>query len=564
MRAAWGVFLILFLGSAWFHQGGGWNQNVRFAQIRAIAESGRLFVDDYVFYLLERSEDGDVDYRRVRLSDPGTRLARLPQANGFDLSVRDGHFYPAKAPGVSLLGSPAYFGVYRVGRLLGVNPDSWWPFTLGLYLTTLLTVGLLGAVGGAVFLWVARSVLPEAPDGARVAAALTLGLGTLWLPYSTVLFEHVPAGTISLVALGSIHAGRRAEPGGVRRARLQLFAAGTACGLLVLLNYGLVLLVSCLTLYAASVCRPRARVAWLLAGGVLPALALTAYHQACFGAPFATARDHQLEIFTTPGALLGVLGSPRADVLFEVLFGSYRGLLFYSPVLALALYGAYTMARQRSNRAEGLLVLGVTAVYLALVSALNGWHGGSAIGPRYLMPAVPFLALALVPCFARLTWVTWPLAAVSAAIMLLVTAVDPMVEVEIRRPLSEYYVPMARGDTLDVAGWSMRGPVSAQTLGAAGGSIEITDPRTPIARWNAFNLGEFWLGHGWGSVAPLLMGWAAIALLCFRGTSRPGSGVPAHAPARGTSAGAASPGSRSHSAAAAQARKTRPARLRPA
>ena len=52
-RTGLAIFALLFLAYAWFHQGGGWNQNVRFAQVRAIAERGSLRVDDHLLHTLE-------------------------------------------------------------------------------------------------------------------------------------------------------------------------------------------------------------------------------------------------------------------------------------------------------------------------------------------------------------------------------------------------------------------------------------------------------------------------------------------------------------------------------
>ena len=41
-RIQWLLFTTAFIAFAYFHQGGGWNQNVRFAMVRAIVEEGRL------------------------------------------------------------------------------------------------------------------------------------------------------------------------------------------------------------------------------------------------------------------------------------------------------------------------------------------------------------------------------------------------------------------------------------------------------------------------------------------------------------------------------------------
>ena len=50
------LFGLVLVGSAYFHQGGGWNQNVRFALVRAIVEGRTFVIDSYLIYG-RRAED---------------------------------------------------------------------------------------------------------------------------------------------------------------------------------------------------------------------------------------------------------------------------------------------------------------------------------------------------------------------------------------------------------------------------------------------------------------------------------------------------------------------------
>ncbi len=117
-RSGLAIFALLFICYAWFHQGGGWNQNVRFAQVRAMAEHTTFAIDDQLLYTLEVHEDGIARYRRIALSDPETRSARVPRAVSLDLSEHAGHFYPNKPPGTTLLGAAAYAPIYAVESAL--------------------------------------------------------------------------------------------------------------------------------------------------------------------------------------------------------------------------------------------------------------------------------------------------------------------------------------------------------------------------------------------------------------------------------------------------------------
>ena len=76
-----------------------------------------------------------------------------------------------------------------------------------------------------------------------------------------------------------------------------------------------------------------------------------------------------------------------------------RGLLLYAPVLLLALPAAPALWRR--HRAEALLAWGIILFHLLLYGKWFMWHGGYAWGPRFMVPAVPFLVIALAPAIER-------------------------------------------------------------------------------------------------------------------------------------------------------------------
>lgn len=44
------LFLAALITYGWFNQGGGWNQNARFAEVRAIVDGRELAIDNYFSY----------------------------------------------------------------------------------------------------------------------------------------------------------------------------------------------------------------------------------------------------------------------------------------------------------------------------------------------------------------------------------------------------------------------------------------------------------------------------------------------------------------------------------
>ena len=76
-----------------------------------------------------------------------------------------------------------------------------------------------------------------------------------------------------------------------------------------------------------------------------------------------------------------------------------RGLFLYAPILLLAIPG--WLALRRRDPAVAWLGLGVFAAHGLIYGKWFMWHGGYCWGPRFLLPAVPFLMLALAPLWER-------------------------------------------------------------------------------------------------------------------------------------------------------------------
>ena len=189
-----------------------------------IAEAQDFFVDRFSFYVV-RSEGGiPVDVRRAPRNTEGVVAVK----NSMDVAVYEGRGYPNKPPGVTLLGVPAYFLISKIEDILGIDKDRWFALTLNLYLTTVLSVGLLGALGGVVFYRVSLHLFPSIHPRFHLLASLSFSLGTLVLPYSTLFFRSRASGHVSTPQLRADSARRgpgarteRTRPTSVRRRPLR-------------------------------------------------------------------------------------------------------------------------------------------------------------------------------------------------------------------------------------------------------------------------------------------------------------------------------------------------------
>jgi hypothetical protein len=456
------VFIACFFAFAWFNQGGGWNQNARFAEVRAIVEEGRFAIDNYLVYkkapdgqTLERLKLDHAEFtyeaKRQRLCwvdmewtlypigdhplEPGVEKAPMVTlccSGDIGYVPADGHFHPNKPPGTQLLAVPGYFLIYHIERALGINPDHWWYLSFNAWLTSVLSVGLISALGCVLFFRLAR----ELGGGATLPALLatfTFAFGTTFFPFATLLFDHNLTASLFVAAYYCL---RRTVAGGdgaaAPRPLTMAYLAGFCCGLAVLTNYPAGLGVIALGFYAwlkGGINFRRALA--FCAGGIGPALVLALYSWVCYGSPFKLSNDFQSPLFRDDNALFGMFVIPQTDkdwwrvfwVFKVLLYSPFRGVFFFAPVLLMSFGGLVLWCRKR-EWGDAALCFSVFALFFVMNTFFNGFHAGFSAGPRYLVPGIAFLALPLVAAFRKWPRLTAALAVYSLAINLLLTATD--------------------------------------------------------------------------------------------------------------------------------------------
>jgi len=590
-RAEFFLFFVAMLAFGWFNQGGGWNQNARFAEVRAIVDGGELPIDNFFCYqrrggkLLRRYPviNGDVtigtktsrlswvgengDLTPVNGVEPPVDMDGVPiddLACSGDVSYARGHFHPNKPPGLSFVAVPAYFVISHFERLMHRNPDTWWLLEVNAWLTSVFSVGLISAAGVVL----AFRIALRFSGGLTWPAfwtAVAFGFGTLFFPFSTLLFDHDVTAVFLVAAFYLLF---------LREGARFVFLAGLLAGMAAITNYVAAVPVGFLGLYLL-VTRwregrpvPAFRAAlWFGLGLLGPFLAICAYNKACYGSPFALSNAFQNAAFTEKGPVfLGMFGVPDPAVALVLLISPFRGIFYGAPILAMGVYGLWRM--RRAFCAEMMLFIGIALTFFLVNCSFFGWHAGFACGPRYLIPATAFLALPCVYGFMKLPRISGALLAVSIGINFLFAATDAESpagvgalamannrQMYLYSPLTEYALPLflqgrawpilnllikdrladerdqltAEGmkpeaqkpilekldadlrqsiaagsdDPLDLGSYA--GPVSVNPTGVCeGGYYSLFDAGSPQARWNSFNVGEFWFPESRWSVVPLL------------------------------------------------------------
>jgi hypothetical protein len=368
------------------------------------------------------SDNQSSHYDLIRALDAGRTTIDAGPYHTKDKAYYKGHWYSARAPGLAMYSLPFYELLHAVDAPALARASQ----ALRGEDEMIYFVGLWGSVlPGLVMLLLVWRVAERFEPGYGGPTAVVLGLGTMVLPFSTLLFSHVLAATLGFAAFAIMMRERAGPP----RPAL-LAAAGLLMGYAITSEYPLALVALVLGLYLLS--RPGALAPRLLAtragayvfGGVVGIVPLLLYNHAAFHS------WTHLAYSNIPQQQKGFFGisAPSLPVLATLLFDS-RGLLTLSPVLAMGAVGTVLLYR-RGHRTEALTITGVCVLYLGYNSGYYLPFGGGSPGPRFLITMLPFLAVPLAVAFKRFPGPTVALAAVSVVTTVTAAITHPLVGYE--------------------------------------------------------------------------------------------------------------------------------------
>ncbi len=353
-----------------------------------------LFATTFAVYLLTAkgfidSVDGEAMFQVAQSLVERGAFDVLPEATEKVTAVegRDGRLYGVQGPGMSLVSVPLYVIGRVAARYVHLVEPPWVKRAVVSLLCQVLTA--LTCVVIMLWLW----DLGYKP-ALGVTAGLAYGFGTMAWPYSKDFFAEVLA-ALCLVACG--HGvwlfAHRGGPGAAVYAGLG--AAGT-----LLARPELLPALAVVGGYAILRVRRGSRsgerrgrnVWWGAAGLGIVALALAFlgwYNVVRFGAWYSFGQES-----------FRAARSPWLRGVYGFLLSPGRGLLWYSPVLALGLLGWRSASRDvRDITWVGVIIL---ALLVAFYAQWRDWHGDWCWGPRRLLPALPLAALLLAPAAERI------------------------------------------------------------------------------------------------------------------------------------------------------------------
>ncbi|MBN1475162.1 hypothetical protein JXA47_00265, partial [Candidatus Sumerlaeota bacterium] len=249
-------------------------------------------------------------------------------------------------------------------------------------------------------------------------------------------------------------------------------------------------------------------VALFTAGTLIALIPLFIYTWAIFGR-LAIPYEYEHDPFFREAMASGFMGihfPPRPTILWLITFHPFRGLFVYSPLLLMAIPGLVALTRLPRGGWRALMCGGVFVGYLIVNGGYtHQWWGGWSCGPRHLIPAVPFLLIAIGAAWGQWRWirpVIVTLGVISVALQLLAAGIDPQPPTPVPGGDANAYLAQARLD-LDY-------PVPLTTWW-------LPHLRAGVVAWNPGTLigvSELWM---WGV---LVLIWVGFLMIVWRGSDK--------------------------------------------
>jgi hypothetical protein len=310
----------------------------------------------------------------LRLNHVVGRIPALAERPGFALDRR-GNYRSAYPLPSALAAAGVAWGLAKLHLLDLSSP-------IAAAVVAKLTASMLTALAAAAAFFCARAVLPVVP---ALLVAFGFGAGTnMWAAVSQTLWQQETALCALMIAIAMLMAPN------LTRLRALLVVC-----LLALAAAARPQLAPCIAVLAVSVvARLGVRVGSILILTPLAAAAavVMGLNTVWFGHLLgAVPRLEALHagVHFVPGSLTA---SVQAGML-GLLISPSRGLLVFSPIVAIAAVGAsrLTQGGWTSERPERRWCAAAIAVQFLLYSTYSVWWGGHTFGPRYALDALPMM-----------------------------------------------------------------------------------------------------------------------------------------------------------------------------
>lgn len=306
-----------------------------------------------------------------------------PQFRGVgDVFYHEGHLYAAKQPGQFFIGAPVYFILHIFGVTYKDN------FLLASSLVTWFTSGLMTSLIAIMIFKI--SVVFTKNKKLGVLTSIFYGLGTMSFPYSGVTHHDVYGTFFIFTSFYFLVLDRYSNPSDKI---IYSVLSGAAAGLAVFSSILPLFILFAEVAYLLSFKRWK-HAAFFIVALVVFLLPLLFYNYFAFGNPLL------------PANIAGNFDDTYPVFSFENIINKIRFYFFspttaiyaFSPIVILSFSGIFFFPRRHIREKLFLFFqFGFLSSYLAIMTTV----GHCQYGPRYLMPALPFLSLGLCGYWMR-------------------------------------------------------------------------------------------------------------------------------------------------------------------
>lgn len=314
---------------------------------------------------------------------------RIDVPVGATLQGPDGRYYSKNTAGQAILSLPMVAAGKFAARTAGFREEK-------AVLAARFGASFFNAVLTAVLLGAFYGFARRFGVGSRASLAATALLGfttPLWIYAKSFMAEPTEALGLLLALAGAALAGEGREH---RLAGERRWLACAALGAFLTISAKASMLPLALLALTALGSRRPVRYAIPLLGVGLAIGGHLLYNAARFGTPFESGYGAQ--------ASVSAFSTPLWVGLYGLLLSSGKGLMWFAPFAWLAPWGWAAMRRARSHsdeprnaaaHAAARTALLVFAAALLQFGTFQHWGGDGSWGPRYLVPLLPLIALAV-------------------------------------------------------------------------------------------------------------------------------------------------------------------------
>jgi len=372
------TFFIIYLCFARFEP---WNDPAKLDLTRAMVDEHRFEIDSYI------NDTGDY------ISNTGDR------------AYYNDHYYSDKPPGASFLTVP----VYAVFKLFFGMPDTDFKLLFLEFIIVAFSSALFSALLVVLMYKISRFFLKKEID--RILITIIFGLGTGIFIYSTIYYQYGISIFFAFLCFYLIFKMKQEN----KFSNKNFFIAGLCGGFAIICEYSASIIILACIIMILTLKKWKQLILFLFGFSITISL-LFMYNYSIFGNILDTSYNHMdskivSEILTDyrhgliPPHFIKTDFMPffslaKFKIILRLLFYPFRGLFFYSPILALSLVGLFYMYKK--HKLELTLISFIFILFLIYNSQIWDWGAGSSFGPRYLYAVVPFLTLSLMFCFKKI------------------------------------------------------------------------------------------------------------------------------------------------------------------